>query len=586
MNIVADKTNQNYVYKCYLILIIILIVIAVSLKGVFNGNLITYSPEELHFYDNSLFTHNLDVMLNEHSISPRMSSLFVFSILMGSGLSYESSYLVIYAITCFLTSFALFIYAKKEFEPDRPIATILLTFLIVSSSVGISASFYTFQPNSLFLGLGTAFFTIALVCLLLQDKEKCLYLPYLFVSLAALSHIHEGIWGFVIISLIAIYKYGIKIIWNYSPYIAIIVILCLTIPSILTSDVAANPELLYEKYVKIRVPHHLYFWQSFPIKTLESIIKFVLITYIIKLYGPGNKDIKLCYYAICFFLCLTVVWFVTYELMHSTFFIKMYIPKCFKNVNILFTLLLCKYLSKENKSLPLLYLISCTLLAHYYWAIVLLVFIVMIKSNLSDKIKSIIWITLSMIPIIMSLSNQINTAHLVVSFVVLILLVFKKYSLPIIPIVIGCYLILFLWSVNKPGLNIADSIMSYRVGRPLYYFAKSVSAIVPKESVILMDNKSSKSGFIQHIARRDAYILYKSAPSNEKGIEIWYNRNEELNKFRSLSASQFMGFMKEKDLRYLIVERERYNATFDPYFSKKVFNDAFVLLELKNENMI
>lgn len=581
MDIVAEKTNHNNVYRGYLVIAIIMIVIAASLKGVFHANLITYSPEELHFFDNSLFTHNLDVMLNEHSISPRMASLFLFRILMWTGISYESSYLVIYALTCILTSIAIFIYAQKEFEFEHVIATILLTFLIVSSSVGISASFYTFQPNSLFLGLGTAFFTLALVSLLVQENEKNLYLPYLLVSLAALSHIHEGIWGFVIISLIAIYKYGIKIIWNYSPYIAIAVILCLTIPSILTSEVAANPELLYEKYVKIRVPHHLYFWQSFPIKTLESFIKLLLITYIAKLYGAGNKGIKFCYYAIGIFLCLNVVWYVTYELMHSSFFIKMYIPKCFKNINILFTLLLCKYVSKEKQSLPLIYLISCTLLPHYYWTIVLLVYIITIKFDFSERIKSTIWISLSTIPIIISLSIQINTAHLVVTFVVLILLIFKKYSLSIIPIAIGCYLMLFLWNVKKPCLNFTDSMIAYRVGEPLYNFAKSVSTIIPQESVILMDNKSNKSGYIQHITRRDAYILYKSAPSNEKGIEIWYNRNGEMNGFRSWSANQLEGFMKGKDLKYLIVEHGMYNSTFDSYFSKKIINDAFVLLELK-----
>ena len=148
--------------KLLVFLTIIVATVVVAMGDLFDYNLVAYSSCEINFYDKSLFTNNIDVLLNNHSVSPRITNFYVFYTLMNFGLSYESSYLVVYLLTCTLTAMAPFVFVLKETYSNDYLFVLLTTFVFIFSSIGISSGFSIFAPRSLFLGLGAAFFLCAL----------------------------------------------------------------------------------------------------------------------------------------------------------------------------------------------------------------------------------------------------------------------------------------------------------------------------------------------------------------------------------------------------------------------------------------
>lgn len=211
--------------KLLVFLTIIVATVVVAMGDLFDYNLVAYSSCEINFFDKSLFTNNIDVLLNNHSVSPRITNFYVFYTLMNFGLSYESSYLVVYLLTCTLTAMALFVFVLKETYSNDYLFVLLTTFVFIFSSIGISSGFSIFAPRSLFLGLGAAFFLCALVSLLFLKGALQINVPFVFVSLATFAHVHEGIWGLVVITLVALYFRGLRIFRSYGLYVSIAILL-------------------------------------------------------------------------------------------------------------------------------------------------------------------------------------------------------------------------------------------------------------------------------------------------------------------------------------------------------------------------
>ena len=575
--------------KLLVFLTIIAATVVVAIGDLFDYNLVAYSACEINFFDKSLFTNNIDVSLNTNSVSPRISNFYIFYALMNLGLSYESSYLVIYMLTCLLTAMALFAFVLKESYSNDYLIVLLTAFVFIFSSIGISSGFGTFAPRSLFLGLGAAFFLCALVSLQLLKGSLQINVPFIFVSLATLAHVHEGIWGLVVITLVTVYLCGLSTFRSYGLYVSIAILLFLTIPSVISGGSSITSDVFYEEYAVFRASHHLLFWKSFPYQTIPSVIEFMMIIYLMKQNGLDKKDIDLAKYAVIIFFSIVLLWYITTELIHSQFFMKMYIPKCFKNINILFTLLLCKTLSKGNYSkMSLLFLLTSVLMPYhykefyFYWIPELLIFVFINKYVVSSSLKNAIYGGLIM-SIVIARVIYIPAQNIYIVLLVTCLGgVFDKKKLHyIIPAAMSIFLCLYCCWIKDKNKSFADSALEYKVGKDIYSFGKAIANYVPVNKIILMDSRDKSSGFIQHISRRDAYVLFKAAPSNVQGIDIWYHRIKEIEDMKTWDASRYAEFMKSRNLDYLVLKSRDYNSSFLQLFEEKYSNKEYLLLERK-----
>ena len=587
MKIQLDKASKSNIW---LFFIIIMIVLFKAYPLLFDENMVAYSAAELHFYDNSLYPNNLDVILNEHSVSPRFISFLLFYVLMKVGLTYEWAYIFIYLSTCFLTAIAIFYYSKKALISTNLHTVILLSFFTVFSIIGYYAGFNTFDPQSLFMGLGTSFSTFAVVLSLITLKRND-PLPYFLVVCAALAHVHEGIWGFAIVSILLFIKNGFSIFKNYGFYIAIISILSVTIPTLLTSGSSLSSSDFYNIYVLYRVPHHLYFWDSFPSQFIVQLLSYAIIYYFVRKYGESKNDERVCLYLGGVFILTIVVWYATCELMHISFFMKLYISKFIKYINIVFTLLLCKSLSsnKVGKS-ALLFLLSSLLIYSYFADLfifalpALLLLFAIDRIGLKDKFKDYIFLGLTIFFILIGIKAQ-SLLFVGLIAALTIVLSFKKYNYFSAFFVLLSFLIVIIGKpiVSNPDLNYTKQLLAKQTGRDLCVFSERIASFVPKEKIILADYLTPESGFLQHISRRDIYVLHKAAPSNEAGVLTWFQRIKEVENMNDWDSKQYEVFMKANSIDYLVLNSDSVIIDLSDRFEEVTKEGRFTLYYLNNK---
>ena len=362
-----------------------------------------------------------------------------------------------------------------------------------------------------------------------------------------------------------------------------------TIPSVISGDGSIPSDVFYKEYVAFRAPHHLMFWKSFPYQTIPSIIEFMIVIYLMKKNGSDKKDINLAKYAVIFYLSIVLLWYITTELIHSQFCMKMYIPKCFKNINIIFTILLCKALSKGYYSkMCLLFLLTCVLMPYhykdfyFYWIPELLTLIIVNKLVESSSLKNLIYGGL--IVFIVTARLILIPAWSIYSVFLVACLGWvydKKKLYYIIPAAMTIFLCVYCCWIKDKNKSFADSALELKAGKETYSFGKTIANYVPVNKVLLMDSRDKSSGFIQHISRRDAYVLFKATPSNVQGIDIWYHRIKEIEDMKAWDAQHYAEFMKSKNLDYLVLKSRDFNSNFLQLFEEKYSSREFMLLKRK-----
>ncbi len=118
-------------------------------KDIFYENMITYAPAEIHNYDKTLYSQDIDVLTQSATKSPRIGSIFIVSSLMNLGLSYESVYLLIHYITCCVIAFGGVLFVYLSGLSNKLLGILLYTIILGISRIHYFAGYYVFTLNSI-----------------------------------------------------------------------------------------------------------------------------------------------------------------------------------------------------------------------------------------------------------------------------------------------------------------------------------------------------------------------------------------------------------------------------------------------------
>lgn len=547
-----------------------------SLDNIFSVNLATYSPAEFHFFDKNLFPSNLDNLSN--GLSPRIGSFFIMKSLMSLGFTYEWSYFLIVILICIISGLSVSFFANAINRRYTILIAIITTFMLFVSRLGIVGGFTTFSADSLFLGLGLSLITLGIVLLKYYNYYS---LAFILVSLSAICHIHEGIWGFLIMFIISAYNKKFEIIKIWSLYLSIIIILLLTLSNVLdSSTIDINQEEFFHLYVIERLPHHLLL-RYIGIKQIGLLLCSYILIIIYCFRKTGT------YKFLNFLLlisCITLsFWYLTVDCLHLNFFVKLYIGKFIKYISILFIFEFIKTLSYdlENKSFSL-FICTSLLLHPLLWLLSLLILIILDK--IQDNKKNILYNILSVANIIVSVMvlNYGKWALLLLT-VLCIIYSFNKCKiirLSTIPIV--CFLLIInLYCSAKPSsiYGIPTSLLAEQSERNVYEFANEFKNISKPEETFICDPYSNASCFIQHVSRRSSFVLWKTVPSYEKGIIEWNKRVKSIPKWDTISEKTIISIMKKNRIKYLVdndIRRFKDNKSL----SVILHNNGYILYKL------
>lgn len=225
--------------------------------GYINSDNYNYAVEAIHTYDNTIFDGNLNTANSK--ISPRFFANQITSFLMHSlNVDWYAIWMIITLITYFLYSLAVTNTVFRCFKDNRIIYSICLILMVAKSTTGELGGFSTNGAEDVFLGAGIAVAMLG-ISFVLGNRPKW-DIAWISLALATILHIHEGIWGGLIVFIwwigTAIIEKKIEFrLFRLLPIYIFTVLLC-TIPSMLSNDIVDNA-LFIEIYAFIRTPHHL-----------------------------------------------------------------------------------------------------------------------------------------------------------------------------------------------------------------------------------------------------------------------------------------------------------------------------------------
>lgn len=512
--------------------------------GAFGGNIICYSPEEIHFSEPELYTNNLNVIAGQNSISPRLCTFWFMGAMLRCGLSYEVSCLVVIGVILLIMTLALtlFLYKTDLYKSERPYILLTLIIWIIFSRIGDFVGFDIYDPSCHFMGLGASLVLLGIVYALTGDTPRERNLSYILVALGACAHIHEGIWGFLIVSFVISYRFRWDIIKLYGLYLTIGVLLLIVLPPLLTSEKIYVQDF-YSIYVSYRHPHHLLFAANID-EIVVNIVIYCLIYLFVKRSGD-LYDAGLCLFLIFVFVFTMVVWYVTNDVLKISSFIELFIPKFVKYINAVFLFLLCKSLNNKDK-----------------WALALLILL-----------------------IVYCLFRKNLFFYMLVPGIVLSILSvsFKGRMLRFLSLAYFSIMSIVVWSIpviKNRDLDFSQAILANKVGRPVYDFSVKASKLIPSDKAFLINPKDSKGGYMQLVSRRDAYVTHKGVPSYEKAILEWYDRMMELDGVTDWDSQKLNSFMKGKKIDYFITQSIK--GDYGHYFDVLLKEGKYILLKRKS----
>lgn len=565
-----------------------------SERDIFHENMQTYSPAEIHAFDNSLYTHDIDVMTSHDVISPRIGSISIVSTLMHLGLSYEKVYLILFYMTCFFAAIGGVVFVHIADISNKLLGVLIYTIVFGVSRIHNFADFYVFTTNSIFIGLGSALGILATILVLCKPTISNLNIAYLLIGVASVCHIHEGIWSFVFVSLIYLISFHKLIPYKCASfYIAIITILVLTIPSLLSEQYSLSTSDFFTIYVKERIPHHLLLSYNGWTAILSLAITWCVLIYLnnSRIIEKGQYNLYLSLVGL--FVVTLCAWYGFTEVLHISAFVKLYVAKFVKYISIPFCLLLVMYIddvaSSKKDWLLLASIILCLFVEREVWLYTLLLANFVAWLPIKKKYNVIVQMAFVIISVFLfvfdsRLASLPTRSILLVGCVVSFLQPFLMRDAILLVITIGGWIGHIY--VHTHSLSMESYIhyrMKNKAGEDVCVISQDINNVVPKDQLILCNALSIEDGFIQHISRRSMYALYKTVPSSDLGIKIWHDRIVETKDFCQWAPEHTAIFMREKELKYVTINVEEMANLYDDcsLFAKVAEQGSYILYKLQ-----
>lgn len=567
-----SKEAQCRIKTAGLILVSFLIFTWIGERSILNENMVTYSPSEIHAFDESLFSQDIDVSINENQISPRCASLVLMKLLMRLGLEYEEVYLVLFLLANFLAALGCVVFLSVGGIGNKLLGAICYSVVFGISRLGVFAGFSVYPISAIMIGLGSALGILATILSIYRQDGRSLNVAYCLVTLAALCHIHEGIWSFLFVSLIYLY-FSHKLIpyrsWTF--WISAATLLLLTIPSILTNQDALSTSEFFSIYVRERIPHHLLLsydgWRAI----LPLVLTWCSLIFLSKSRMSGERGLNFYVSLIALFFITLAVWYGLTEILHIPAFVKLYVSKFVKYISVPFCLLFVSWLddaARKKEWFMLCSVLLCLFLDRELWlySFLSLQFVTWLPlKGWRNKIVRTVFVAICAV----LLMKESDLVPLTVKLFVLLGCVIAMFRFSFLGMVTLSLLLLGGLLGHIVHRTESFSLASYiefclerNAGYDAYRLGKKMGVSLLQDEVFLCDAHSVESSYMQHISRRSAYVLYKTVPSSDKGIGIWKNRVDETRNFSKWAPEETATFMRTRHLRYVVVNECDTNISY------------------------
>ncbi len=336
------------VWYAVLLFLVCLSVTFLYWKPYLNEDNYNYAVEEIHAYDSSLFADSINTQGAEYS--PRLYANAFMSLLMRfSGGSWPDAALLLIRVNFILYAAAAALFAYQNAEHNKITAGCVIAAACMSGSL-VSLGFSLNGAVDVFLGTAIPLSLTALGCV--TGGRQHWDAAWIFLAVSEFMHVHEGIWGGAVLGTVwlAFVITDRRVNWKTLRMLPVYIasVLLTVLPNLMHSQ--KIDEGLFNQIYLSRTSHHLLLSSWGSVKIIMSAVMllgglYVLVREYVK--SEKGREIKI---RVTGFALLVILWagllaaeYLFTAVLPSATVITMYIPKVFKYITFLGTMVYVRY---------------------------------------------------------------------------------------------------------------------------------------------------------------------------------------------------------------------------------------------------
>lgn len=559
-----------------------------GISNALNENNTTYALEQINQYDGSIFADNFAVY------NGGMSARFFMNFMVGLGMKITHGSWTAVAIPLVYLGVVVLAVATVEivfniFEKYRLFLVCILAFFLMSSVNTGFPGWGSFELAS--IGMGTAYAFTMLALSQVIGKEKKWNIAWIILSIAALCHVHEGLWGFCLLFIIyvcqVVKEQSFGLGKRHGAFIIFVIVLGIcVIPGVFGEPSGLTNAEFVEIYAYYRTPQHLVpsAWG------LSSILKYLAVivgTALIRCLTIRLLNKEQCkeFYleaglAIVSWIAAICVVFLFTEVIPVASIVTMYIPKYLKYVGILSQIwcIKCIYDWIEKDGLIVAALLAVTVycassqnivgVAIFYG--VFMVAVILWKKYEVEEMQFLL--PLGVLGVVAGINGSSMIYAIGIIFFIYCIVIWnkwesaKKFIHNTIFVAVMSALMIFVaakdraWTISDGRLSrvTANSYLVNGMGEELYGLAIDFENTTEIDDVFISDPDAGMTCWFQLGSRRNSYTNNKNVPAAQSQIKEWYERIVATQGIFGKDASEIYCLMIDADIEYILVNVENY----------------------------
>lgn len=558
-----------------------------GMSNILSANNTTYALEQIHSYDSSLFANNFSVYTDG------MSVRFFMNFIVGLGMKFSHGSWTAIAIPLIYLGVLILALATVEIvfnitDKYRIFIVLILAYLLRNSINTGFPGWGSFEVAS--LGMGTAYTFTMLAFSQVVGKKKKWNVAWIILSIAALCHVHEGLWGFCLLFVIylcqVINEKKLGLGKEHATFLVFVVVMGICVfPGIFGKGAGISNEEFVQIYAYYRAPHHLVpsEWGIITIlKNLFLIVAGVMLRGMTLFFTnkEGGKSFKWeAAIAIISWIGAVCVIYLFTEVVPVASIVTMYISKYFKYIGILSQVWCIKNVREwlEKKE----YLIAG-----------ILVSVVIVGSGL--RLGSVALYGTLLIAIVLWKRYEVNEmqwilpisifsivagqkAEMLIICIMFLVLIYavvfwdrsplvKKMVNNVVFIIVVSVMILGVstrnkvWSWDNGCITrvTANSYMVRGVGDELYYLAQDFKNSTSVDTMFISAPDDGMTSDFQLASERNCFVNSRNVPAAQSQMKEWYDKVIETTGLFDKDITDIYSIMDKENIEYILVKNGYY----------------------------
>ena len=580
-----------------------------------SDNNTTYALEQINQYDGSIFANNIAVL------SSGMSARFFMNFIVGLGMKITHGRWTAVAIPLIFLGVVVLAIATVEivFNISKKYRLFLVCILALFIRNSVNTGFPgwgSFELAS--IGMGTAYTFTMLALSQVIGKEKHWNAAWLILSVAALCHVHEGLWGFCLLFIIyvcqAVKEKSLGLGKRHLAFIVFVIVMGIcVIPGIFGEPSGLTNAEFVDIYAYYRTPHHLvpsHWGLRSILKYLAVIVGTALIRIaVIRLINKEPvKEFGLeAGLAIGSWIASLCVVYLFTEIFPIASIVTMYIPKYFKYVGILSQIWCVKCIRDltEKDEFLLAGLATVTVyfasaqnikgIAAFY--AVFLAGIILWKKYETEEMKYLL--PLGILATVAGTSGGATILHSVAFIFFFYCIIIRNKWEPAqkifrntaVVIALSAAMLIIgskdkIWTISDGSLSrvTASSYLVNGMGEDLYSLSRKFKKTTKPDEAFISDPKSNMTCWFQLGSQRNSYVSHKNVPAAQNLIKEWYERILETQGLFDKETVEIHGIMEHADIDYILVNAEnfeKFDSSGEFQVRNKSANDRYRIYEIR-----